>query len=256
MRGLFVGVVGALAIAASAFGLALDGFRAGPFDVPLEPVTRAAQVEGTYLSRSASTGPLGLCIEPPCGARTDIDARFHGLPPVPYDLRLQGPGAGGSEPLGTFDPDGEGTLVVRWSQDRDHGDKDRLVLAVAGRDMGSVPVRGGPDPMPLSGEVALSWGARPAMLHVNEIGGVTISTIATARLGEAAPAGWEFRARLEGPGHVADFGALETDGDAAVLDGRIERVGLEDYSVGMVFVAPIGADAVAGFPILRADLWP
>jgi hypothetical protein len=261
VRGLFVAVVGALAIAASAFGLALDGFRAGPFDRPLEPVTVAAQVEGTYLSRPASTTPLGLCIEPPCEARTDLDARFHGLPPVPYDLSLQAAsqgasaGASSSEPLGTFEPDGQGTLVVRWSQDRDHGDKDRLVLTVAGRDVGSVPLSGGP-PVRLSGEVALSWGAPPADLHVNEIGGVVMSSIATTRLDEVAPRGWEFRARFEAPGRVAEFGALETDRGAAVLDGRVERLRLEDYSVGVIVVAPLGASAGAGFPVLLADLWP
>jgi hypothetical protein len=253
VRGLFVGTVGAVVLAAAAFGLSLDAFRAGPFDRPLEPAVLTADAAGTYSSRAAAARPFGLCLEPPCEARTALDLLLRGLPDVPYDVRLQGPG--GSEPIGTFRPDG-GVLAVRWEQPRDHGDKDRLVLAVAGRDVATLAVRAGAEPLDLSGPVAASWGARAAMLHVNEIGGVTMSSIATARLDEAPPPGWEFRARFEGPSGQVGLGALDAGADGAVLDGRAERLRLEDHERLIVVVAPSGAGADEGFPVLVAQLWP
>lgn len=252
MRGLFVGTVGAVVLVASAAGLALDAFRAGPFDRPLEPVVVEARVDGTYHSRAAAGGPLGICVEPPCDARTEVDLAVSGMPDVPHDVRLQGPG--GREDLGTFRPV-DGVLAIRWDQPRAHDDKDRLVVAVAARDVAALAVRGSAQPLDLSGPLAVSWGARPAALHVNEIGGVTIAGIATTRLAEVPPPGWEFRARFEGPAGAVEMGALETKGDAAVLDGRVERLRLEDHERVVVSVAPVD-DAAEGFPILSADLWP
>ena len=253
MRGLFVGTLGAVVLAAAAFGLSLDAFRAGPFDRPLESVVLTVQAEGTYSSRAASEGPLGLCVDPPCEARTAVDLALRGMPDVPYVVRLQGPG--GSEPVGTVRPAG-GVLTIRWEQPRDHGDKDRLVLSVAGRDVLAFPVRASAEPLDLSGPVVASWGARPDVLHVNEIGGVTISSIATASLSERPPSGWEFRARFEGPAGPVDLGALETRPDGAELDGRVERLRLEDHERVVLLVAPVGGLAAEGFPVLQADLWP
>lgn len=253
VRGLFVGTVGAVVLAAAAFGLSLDAFRAGPFDRPLEPVALTADAVGTYSSRAASEGPFGLCVEPPCEARTAVDLVLRGMPDVPYDVRLQGPGS--SEAIGTLLPNG-GVLVVRWEQPRDHGDKDRLVLAVAGRDVAALALRPSAEPVDLSGPVAASWGARPAVVHVNEIGGVTMSSIATARLDETPPPGWEFRARFEGPSGQVDLGPLEAGADGAVLDGRAERLRLEDHERVVVRVAPAGAAVDEGFPVLIARLWP
>jgi hypothetical protein len=253
VRGLFVGTVGAVVLAAAAFGLSLDAFRAGPFDRPLDPVVLTADAVGTYSSRGASEGPLGLCVDPPCAASTTVDLVLQGMPDVPYDVRLQGPG--GSESIGTLRPDA-GIVVVRWDQPRDHGDKDRLVLAVAGRDVATLPVRASAEPLDLAGPVAVSWGAHQDVVHVNEIGGVTMSSIATTRLDEAPPSGWEFRARFEGPSGQVDLGALEAGPDGAVLDGRAERLRLEDHERVVVLVAPSGAGADEGFPILAADLWP
>jgi hypothetical protein len=253
MRGRFVAIVGAAAILASAFGLALDGFRAGPFDRPLEPATAQAHVEGTYHTRAATAGPLGVCVQPPCDAGTDIDLVFQGLPPVPYDVRLQG--SGGSEPLGTHHPEG-GAMAIRWSQPRDHGDKDRLVLAVAGRDVASLPVQGGAEPLYVSTPLVAAWETRPATLRVNEIGGVVISSVASATIHEEPPAGWEFRARLEGRLGSADFGAFEVHRGESRLDGRVERLRLEDHETAVVLVVPVGAAEGDGFPVLQATLWP
>lgn len=252
MRGLFVGTVGAVVLVAAAFGLSLDAFRAGPYDRPLEPVTVAATAEGTYHSRADTTGPLGTCVQPPCDARTTLDLTVRGVPDVPYDVRLQGPG--GSETLGTFRP-ADGTLTVRWDQPRAHGDKDRIVFAVAGRDVAALAVGTAPT-VGLSGPLLASWGASPGEVHVNEIGGVVISGVATTRLHEQPPAGWEFRALFEGPGGKAGMGALDADGDGAVLDGRVERLRLEDHERVVILVVPEGASDGEGFPVLAADLWP
>jgi hypothetical protein len=253
VRGLFVGTVGAVVLVASAAGLSLDAFRAGPFDRPLEPVVVAAQVDGMYHSRPAADGPFGVCVAPPCEARTEVDVTVSGLPDVPYEVRLEGPG--GHEALGTFRPAG-GRLEIRWDQPTDHSDKGRLVLAVAERDVAALAVRGSAEPLRLSGPLPGSWGARPDVLHVNEIGGITMSSIATARLPELPPAGWEFRARFEGTSGLVDLGPLETKGSAAVLDGRVERLRLEDHERVVLLVAPGGAGEDEGFPILEADLWP
>lgn len=253
MRGLFVGTVGAVVLVASAAGLSLDAFRAGPYDRPLEPAVAAAQVEGKYHSRPAAEGPFGVCLEPPCEARTEVDLTVGGLPDVPYGVRLEGPG--GREALGTFRPEG-GALEIRWDQQRDHSDKDRLVLAVGERDVATLAVRGSAEPLRLSGALAASWDARPEILHVNEIGGVTLSSIATARLSEIPPAGWEFRARFEGPAGQVDLGSLEAEGNAAILDARAERLRLEDHERVVILAVPVGAGEEEGFPLLEADLWP
>lgn len=253
MRGLFVGTVGAVVLLAAAAGLSLDAFRAGPYDRPLEPVVVAAQVDGTYHSRPAADMPLGVCVAPPCEPRTEVDLTVSGLPAVPYAVRLEGPG--GHEALGVFRPEG-GRLEIRWQQPADHSDKGSLVLAVAGRDVATFPVRGSAEPLRLSGPLAASWDARPAVVHVNEIGGVTISSIAIARLSELPPTGWEYRARFEGPSGPVDLGTLEIQGNAAVLDGRVERLRLEDHERVAILVAPAGAGDDEGFPILEADLWP
>lgn len=264
MRGLFVGTVGALAIAAALAGLSLDAFRAGPFDRPLEPAGTTLHAEGTYLARAAQPDPVGVggagpCLRPPCEPATEVDLAFRGAPPVPYEARLDGPG--GPVPLGTFEPEG-GVLRVRWSEAEDHSSKDRLVLAVAGRDVATLPVQGGPQPARVSATLGAAWPEppSPATVHVNEVGGVTLSAIATARLPEAPPAGWEFRARFVGPGGEVALGALAADGGGggSVLDGRAERVRLEDHDAVLVVLAPAGsADGPGtGFPVLRADLWP
>lgn len=245
MRGLFVGVVGALAILASAAGLALDGLRPGPHDRALEPVAVPLQHEATW--SIGSSAPLGVCLTPPCPTTRDVEARLEGVPPVPYEVRVQGPSD--AVGLGTFEPVG-GVLEVVWHDDGGDGDKDRFVFAVAGRDVGALPFDG------LS-FLVLSWEAAPDRVHVGEIGAVTVSTVATAVLDETAPEGWEFRARFEGSGGPVDLGALEPAGDGQVaLDGRAERVRLGDQQTLTIVVAPVGSGGDAGFPVLRAEIWP
>ena len=238
-------VVGASAIALAVLGLVVGEQRAGPLDVEMRPVVVEATAAGTYLARPDST-VLGLCPEPPCDPHTSIDLRVRGLPPAPYEARLEGPT---TVPLGPLSADG-GEMVLRWSEGRDHTDKDRLVLSLAGRAVASIPVGGG-GTTDLGGPLAVSWGAAPARVHLNEIGGVTTSTVATARLAEAAPEGWAFHARLEGTAGPIDLGPLDAgDGVGAVLDARIERVRLEDQDRVVVLLAPV--DGRGGFPVLEA----
>ncbi|HJQ93766.1 MAG TPA: hypothetical protein VJ874_05725 [Candidatus Thermoplasmatota archaeon] len=248
MRGLFVGIVGAAAIATAAFGLSLDGMRAGPFEVPLLPAVVAAEASGTYHARGESTLPGGVCPLPPCGPSTAIDLRLRGLPGAPYEVRLEGPGA--SEPLGPLAKEGA-DLVLRWSEPSDHTDKQELVVTLAGRDVARLPVRASATPIDLAGRVEASWEARPDRARVSEIGGVTLSTIATARLEEPPPAGWEFRARFESATGTVELGALED----ATMDARVERLRLEDQDRLVIVLVPMDAADGAGFPVLVATIW-
>jgi hypothetical protein len=251
VRGLFVGVVGAVAIAAATFGLSLDALRAGPIEVPLLPATVPVDASGTYHARGEAASPLGsgVCPLPPCGPSTTIDLRFQGLPAATYEAWLAGPVARHS--VGPLVPDGV-DFVLRWSEASDHTDKGAIALTLAGRDIARLPVRASPEPLQVATTITASWEAMPAQARVNEIGGVTLSTVAVARLPGPAPVGWEYWAHFEGKAGAVDLGALS----GTTLDGRAERLRLEDQDRLVIRVAPVGSPAGDGFPVLEGRIWP
>lgn len=249
MRGVFVGIVGAAAILLSIAALVEHEQRAGPIDTTLEPVALDIHTVGTYHARPANEPVAGLCPTPPCEPHTDIDLRFEGLPPAAYTARLDG---SSSQGLGPLKAQGDAQFL-QWTERSDHTDKDRLVIVLAGRDIASFAVGPRAEPRPIDQTVAGSWDATPVEVHFGEIGGITISTVAKARLADAPPDGWAFYARLEGPGGTVEMGPLERGENGAVLDARVERVALEDQERMVVDLRPVGA-AQAGFPVLATPI--
>src|SRR5688572_12604823 len=186
MRGAFIAVVGAAAILLSALGLAVVAARDGPLQVALEASAVEVQAEGTYQARAASSPALGLCPAPPCTAATAVDLRLRGLPdvtPAAYVARLEGDA---SQDLGALRRDGK-DHVLQWAAEEDHTDKDRIVVSLAGRPIASIPVQASDAPAPVDATVPASWGASPAEARLAEIGAVTVSTVARARLDEVPP---------------------------------------------------------------------
>jgi len=247
VRGLAVGIVGAAVILASVTGLAVGWARDGPIDADLDTAVVLSHVTGT-VARRPDSSVLGLCPSPPCGPETSIDLRFASLPTSPYVASMAGPG--GEEPLGPLLQEG-GEHVLRWSAAEDHADKDRIVVRLAGRQVAEGPLLGGAGTMAVDWYLLFFWelvGVSDPRVHLNEIGGVSVSTVALMELEEAPPEGWEFRAHLEGSSGRVALGALE-DGK---LDGRVERVRLEDQDRFIVTLARADAPVEEGFPVLQA----
>ncbi|HET6398565.1 MAG TPA: hypothetical protein VFH47_03325, partial [Candidatus Thermoplasmatota archaeon] len=207
MRGAAIAVLGALVLAGSALALLEDRARAGPHVVPLQPVPLAAQAAGTFEARAAS-GVGGLCIQPPCSPSASLELRLVGLPPVGYDARLEGRGEGVM--LGRLEHEG-GRHTLRWSDARDHTDKLRLVLLVAGAEVAGLPLRG-EGTTPLHGTLHVLFPAPPGTARLAEIGGVTVSTTATVRLQGAAPPGYTYHASLDGAAGPTALGELGQQG--------------------------------------------
>ena len=250
VRGLAVGIVGALVLALAAAGLAVGWLREGPRDVEAMPAFVAADVSGTLGRRPAGTTVGGLCPVPPCEPRTSVELVLAGLPALPYVARLEG--ASSAVDLGPL-LELDGAHGVDWEAAEDHGDKDTFVLAVAGRDVARHPVvwPQGTGTLRVGWELVVGWGAAPAHVHLNEVGAVTVSTVALAELDEAPPAGLEFRAALrDGPGLV-DLGTFETQGGRSVLDGRVERVRLADHDRVVVVLVVEGRATGEGLPVLE-----
>lgn len=244
MHAAAVTAVAAAVVLVAAYGLVVTEERAGPVEVDLEPVTVAATASGTYQARP-DTATAGLCLQEPCAPRTAVDLRFAGLPDAAYRATLEGDGRV-ALPAPTRQGD---VLVLRWTEEADHTGKERIVLSVAGRPVAAVPVEPSDDEAPVDAALQGSWGAQPARARLNEIGGVTVSTVATARLEEQPPDGWRFHAFLEGRDGRVPLGPLE----GGVLDARVERVGIEDQSRLVVEVAPDDAPE-RGFPVLHGAL--
>lgn len=253
MHGAIVTGIAAAVVLSAAYGLVVTEQRAGPVDTALERVTVATAVAGTYQAR-ADSSIAGVCPVPPCEPRTAVDARFSGLPQVPYEAWLDGPDR---IPLGPLVPDGT-EWVLQWSEAEDHTDKDRIVLTAGGRDVAEVPVRPSDGPAPLDARFDASWGAQATQVYLAEIGGVTVSTIATAELADAAPEGWRLHAFFEGTAGRIDLGVLDAVPGGSVLDARVERVGIEDQDRLVIALAPDGTvlegNGPAGFPVLEAHL--
>lgn len=258
MSNRFVAIAGALVILLAVLGLAVDQMRAGPIAADLEPVVVPVAVEGTYHAQEDRT-TLGICPPPEtaCGPATAIDLRLVGLPDLPFQARLQGDTA---EALGPLERAG-GSHVIQWQEEVDHTDKERIVLVLAGRDLGSIPVRPSTEPLPVSLVAETSWDAPPATVHLDQIGAVSVSAVAEGRVAQTPPPGWSYVARLQGKDAGAsqtddavDLGALETDGDHAVLDSRVERVHLTDHERIVILAVPDDAPGGPGFPILAAPI--
>lgn len=250
MQGAVVTAVAAAVLLAATYGLVEIEDRAGPIDTVLQPAAHDAHVEGTYEARSDSS-VAGVCPAPPCDPFTAIDVRLDGLPPAPYTALLEG---ADRVALGPLVPDGDGH-VLQWSADEDHTDKRRVLVRLAERTVAQFPVAPSDEPAPVATDLGVQWARTTAPVHLGEIGGVTISTVAKATLSEAPPAGWTFQARLEGDGGRVDLGPL--GGEAgAVLDARVERVALEDQTRLVVTLHPdsAGAAGLEGFPAWTADL--
>lgn len=244
-----VTAVAATVVALAAYGLLVTHDRAGPIDATLGAVSLDVAVSGTYQARGDGT-VAGVCVLPACEAVTAIDLRFSGLPAAPYKARLDGPGSVSLEELVR---DGE-DHVLRWSRPEDHTDKMRIVLVLAGRDVATLAVQPSDGPAAVDTTLPSSWRAMPTSVHLNEIGGVTVSTVASARVPEAPPAGWEFHAYFEGRDGTVLLGPLEATPEGAVLDGRVERVGIEDQDRLVVALRPADTDGALGFPVWSADL--
>lgn len=239
-----IALIGAIALALPALGLVEVAGRAGPIDTVMEPVVVAGQGEGAFTTRGDSS-VAGVCLMPPCDAMTSIDLRIDGLPMVPYTARLVG---AASVDLGHLQNRGS-TLILDWEDDADHSDKDRLELLLADRPIHAWSLTG--TEVDLDGPLRAVWPVASVAVHLSEIGMVAISTVATATLSEPPPTGWRYHAALEGTDGRIDLGALE--GDGTVLDGRVERVPLEEQERIVVLLVPEGG-AWDGFPALAADL--
>lgn len=237
-------VIGALAVALPALGLMEVADRAGPIDDELRPVTIAASATGTYHAEEDSA-VLDACLMPPCTASTAVSLRMVGIPLLEYTARLVG---ATTEDLGALAVVGD-AVVLEWQEDADHTDKRRLELVLAGRPVASWNVGPSEEPRSLSGPVALSWDARAVPAHLAEIGMVSVSTVATAQLLDAPPASWVLQATLEGEDAVS-MGLLDGGAAGAVLDARVERVGLEHHDALRIDLLPEGSDG-PGFPVLR-----
>lgn len=249
MRGLAVGILGALVLAAAATGLAVGWLRDGPHDVEAVPTSIVADASGTLERRTAGTTVGGLCPVPPCGPRTAIDLRFAGLPDLPYTARLDG---GGTADLGPLRQEGDGHRL-EWSAEADHGAKDELVLSVAGRDVARHPVAWtqGTGTTEADWELPVAWGAEPAEVHLNEIGAVAVSTVALATLDEVPPEGLEFRAALRQASGLVDLGTFGAQDGRSVLDGRVERLRLADHGRVVVLLVAEGRATGDGLPVLE-----
>ena len=246
VRGIVVAILGALVIGGSVVALVEFDHRAGPLDPALEPVVLQVPVTGTYLARAAQL--LGVCLEPPCGAQTTIEVRFEGLPPLDYSARLEGATA---QSLGSLQRDGD-AHVLRWGRSADHTDKERIVVFLADRAIATVPVTAQATPQRLDSVLTVGWGAAPATMRANEIGGFVISTVATATLDDAPPHGWVYRAWFESSAGRTDLGLLEPQDGRWVLDARVERVALEEQHGLVIEMIPPGGHV--GFPVLEARL--
>jgi len=242
-----VATVGAVVIAGCILALVESDHRAGPYDVPMRPAVVQASLSGTYDARG-DTSVMGLCLDPPCDPHATLELRIAGLPDSPYEARLEGPAP---EHLGPLRRVGD-AYVLAWSRAEDHTDKEGVSVLLAGRVLATVPFSPGERPVPLDGPLALSWGAAPDSVHLNEIGGFVVSTVVKTELETAPPDGWVFVAWLEGWDGITLLGPLEAEAGRSVLDARVERLPLERQTAVVVAVAP-AADAPA-FPVLRAAL--
>lgn len=245
---LLAGAVVALAL----LGLAAGALRPGPFDVRLEPAAVEATAQGTYRSQEDSS-VLGVCPVPPCAARTEADLLFQGLPLPAGSYVAWLEGGGSREFLGPLQ-EAPGGHRLLWSREG-ASDATAIALDLAGRTVAMVAVRPG-GPWDVAATLGAAWPVPAAEARVEEIGGVTVSTVATARLRDAAPDGWELHAVLHRTdGSTVGLGALERDGDGSVLDGRVERVRLSAVDRLSVVLVPAGVPSDEGFQVLSGPLW-
>lgn len=247
---LALGIVGALAIALAATGLVASTVRPGPYELELERATVEATADGAYHAVAATQSPLCAVDPAPCAASTRIDLRLAGLPDVPYTARLEGPD--GVQDLGPLRRDPDGTQVLSWSRAEDHSGKRALVLVVAGLPVRTWAVGPSAAPQSLDGPFTAALALPGFDARVAQIGAVEVSAVATARAPYLAPDGWELVAALTGD-PFADLGPFAPDGDASVLDARVERVRLGDHDGLRVQLRPVSGPTTGAFPVAAAD---
>ncbi len=235
--------------------------RAGPIDSALAPAAVDATAEGTWHAvpdRTPAPAPApvpGICLDPPCSASATLDLRIRGLPELPYGARLEG---GASQDLGLLVFDGA-AHVMRWSEAADHTDKLRLVITLADQPIAGIDIRPSAEPVSLDGPVEANWRIDGGQVRLNEIGGVTISTVVTINVQGVPPPGWTLHAFLDRPGGATELGALAKSGSGSDggsggvshLDARVERLPLEDQDRLVVVLRRDAAQDSPGFPVLE-----
>lgn len=250
-RDVVIALTGGAVIVLATVGLVTGALREGPLDGRLEPVRLDVHVAGIYHA-AGPTDVNGLCLQPPCEARTTIDLTFHGLPQVGYDAVLE---AGDRRvDLGALRPSGD-AFTLRYDEAEDHRGADALVVTWGSEDVLRFLVVA-----EMRMAIDSTLGARvltpPGDYHATEIGGVSVSTVVDIEIPGAPPGERQYHAWFESADGWTDLGALDSDGSGSTLDARVEHLRLEDQLRLVVYLEPEGAAPAepVGFPVLAAEL--
>lgn len=275
------GLAGASIILLSGLGLTEIHSRAGPFEEALVPALIPLEVTGSYVARgpTGTTGPGGVCVPPTgetqcSGARAIVDVAIQGLPLVADGARYQGFLVGPAETwsLGVLTPGG-GQHRIRVDEQRDAREflELRITLELgAAETPGTLEVvslnvaqQGQQTPHDLAQSSSATVGTGMGTLRAAEIGAFSKSTTAVGALqGVSLPEGWEYHAWFVSSdgGSYLDLGPWEQSGAdlmRAELDGRIEKVRLEDQGAFLTTIEPMGSgqgrSAPNGLPAFRVD---
>lgn len=245
-----IGVVGATVILLSLGGLVEIHSRAGPLQAPLAPVEFVVTYTGTYAAAPArgTIGPGNICVpaagETACTPpRLRVDLAVSGLPRLPsganYHVFLVGAqllALGVLEPAQTehrihYDEARDGrdfrTLSITAEAEPSTSPGPLQVLAI------DVAGKGQTAPAPIAGSSTTTFGRGVGTVRAAEIGAFAKSSTAVGDLsGLPELPGWTYQAWFVTTQDAYIYlGPWEVDGkdpSRASLDGRVERIRLED----------------------------
>jgi hypothetical protein len=269
-RRLFVGTVGALAVALAVYGLVVVEARTGPFEHGVEPASQPASVDATFASGQSGPGGTPCPGDPVDEACSEpfvrVDGTVDGLPILDgagvYAAFLAGPDR--EVALGELAFE-DGSHVVSAEKATDGEGLERLTVALVANDtsrpspfvVGSVPLPDGEGSVSEDFEAGLGLGA--GTVEVGQVGAFEVSATARGQLSNLTfdPA-WSYEAwLLDNDAAPTILGPLEEAATGVgVFDARVPQVvliELERLEVRLVPNEDVTA-SLRGFPVASTEL--
>lgn len=273
-----IALVGATVIILATAGLSEIHARAGPFEEPLVPASIPLTTSGTYVATGprGTTGPGNVCVpaagETQCSApRLSVELAVAGLPMPTGTARYQAFLIGDDTlSLGSLVAS-LGRHGLDYDEARDGRSYRELVVTLERTDAASptgitvvtidIAGKGQTAPATLANVFGATIASGTGTVRAAEIGAFSKSTTAVAELnGLTDFEGWTYHAWFVTiDAEYIPLGAWqvdENDATHATLDGRVEKIRLEDQRLFITTLEPEDASPAAsplGPPVFVVD---
>ncbi len=273
-----IALVGATVIILAAAGLTEIHSRAGPFEEPLVPASIPLTTTGTYIATGprGTQGPGNVCVPAPgetqCSApRLRVDLAIAGLPMPTGTARYQAFLIGDdTHSLGSFRAS-DGRHRLDYDETRDGRSYRELVVTLEKEEAAAptgitvltidVAGRGQTAPATLANVSGATIASGTGTIRAAEIGAFAKSTTAVAELsGLPGFEGWTYHAwfvTIDGAYiSLGEWELDEQDPTHATLDGRVEKIRLEDQRLFLTTLEPADAspsESPLGPPVFVVD---